>query len=318
MAHRTARLNRFGRQLLIERVVGDGWTVASAARAQGISRTTGHKWVRRYRLEGRAGLADRSSRPHRSPSTTPAPEVQRIVAARLEWRWGPDRLGPLLGLPVSTVAAVIRRAGLPRLADIDRPTGLPVRRYEVCHPGALVHQDHKKLGRVPDGGGWRVRGRGLDGHHGHSGAGYDHFEVFVDDASRYAVVVPVADERAESASWAVEQAISQFAEVGIRIERMLTDNGSSYRSHAYRDALARREIRHKRTRPFRPQTNGKAERFIQTLLNEWAYARPYRSNGDRLHALRRFVGFYNHGRPHTAIGGLVPQAAVNNVLGHYN
>ena len=116
----------------------------------------------------------------------------------------------------------------------------------------------------------------------------------------------------------MEQAISQFAEVGIRIERMLTDNGSSYRSHAYRDALAGHEIRHKRTRPFRPQTNGKAERFIQTLLNEWAYARPYRSNGERLHALRRFVHFYNRGRPHTAIGGLVPHAAVNNVLGHHN
>ena len=132
------------------------------------------------------------------------------------------------------------------------------------------------------------------------------------------VLLLVAAERAESASWAVEQAISQFAEVGIRIERMLTDNGSSYRSHAYRDTLADRGIRHKRTRPFRPQTNGKAERFVQTLLNEWAYARPYRSNGERLRALRRFVHFYNRGRPHTAIGGLVPQAAVNNVLGHHS
>jgi transposase InsO family protein len=191
-------------------------------------------------------------------------------------------------------------------------------RYVACHPGALVHQDHKKLGRVPEGGGWRVLGRGRDGHHGKSRAGYDHLEVFVDDASRYAVVVPVADERGESASWAVELAVSQFAEVGIRIERILTDNGSSYRSHAYRDALAAHDIRHKRTRPFRPQTNGKAERFIQTLINEWAYARPYRSNGDRRQALPRFVAFYNHGRPHTAIGGLVPQAVVNNVLEHHN
>ncbi len=168
---------------------------------------------------------------------------------------------------------------------------------------------------MPDGGGWRANGR--DGRT-HSRVGYEHLEVFVDDASRYAVVVPVADERADSASWAVEQAIGQFAEVGIRIERMLTDNGSSYRSHAYRDVLAHHEIRHKRTRPFRPQTNGKAERFIQTLLNEWAYARPYRSNGDRLHALRRFVTFYNRGRPHTAIGGLVPRAAVNNVPEHHS
>ena len=192
MAHRTARLNGFGRQLLIDRVVGDGWTVSSAARAQGISRATGHKWVRRYRLEGRAGLADRSSRPHRSPSATAAHEVQRIVAARLEWRWGPDRLGPLLGLPVSTVAAVIRRAGLPRLADIDRPTGLPVRRYEVCHPGALVHQDHKKLGRIPDGGGHRTLGRANAPHSHRANLGYDHFEVIVDDRSRRSVVVQVA------------------------------------------------------------------------------------------------------------------------------
>ncbi len=142
--------------------------------------------------------------------------------------------------------------------------------------------------------------------------------MFVDDASRYAVVVPVPDERGESASWAVELAVTRFAEVGIHIERMLTDNGASYRSHAYRDVLAGHDIRHKRTRPFHPQTNGKAERFIQTLLNEWAYARPFRMNDERLRALPRFVDFYNHGRPHTAIDGLVPRVAVNNVPEHHN
>ena len=194
-------------------------------------------------------------------------------------------------------------------------TAAPVR-YVACHPGALVHQDHKKLGRVPDGGGWRVLGRGVASQDRRV-RGYDHLEVFVDDASRYAVVVPVADERGESASWAVEVAIARFAEVGIHIERMLTDNGASYRSHAYRDTLAAHDIRHKRTRPYRPQTNGKAERFIQTLINEWAYARPYRSNARRLRALPRFVDFYNHGRPHTAIGGLVPRVAVNNVPEHH-
>jgi transposase InsO family protein len=240
-----------------------------------------------------------------------------ILRARARRRYGPARLAPLTGHPRSTIYGVLRRAGLNRLCDTDRVTAAPVR-YVACHPGALIHQDHKKLGRVPDGGGWRVLGRAGTPDHRHAAVGYDHLEVFVDDASRYAVVVPVADERAESASGAVELAVSRFAEVGIRIERMLTDNGAGYRSHAYRDVLERFDIRHKRTRPFRPQTNGKAERFIQTLLNEWAYARPYRSNGDRLHALGRFVQFYNHGRPHTAIRGLVPRTAVNNVPEHHN
>ena len=316
MAHPSARLSVFSRQLLVKRVIVDGWPTATVAEQLGISRATAYKWVRRYRAHGLPGLEDRSSRPHRSPRRLAQEATAAIIGARARQRYGPARLAPLTGHPRSTIYGVLRRAGLSRLRDTDRVTAAPVR-YVACHPGALVHQDHKKLGRVPDGGGWRVRGRSLDGHHGHSGVGYEHLEVFVDDASRYAVVVPVADERGESASWAVELAVARFAEVGIRIERMLTDNGSSYRSHAYRDVLARHEIRHKRTRPFRPQTNGKAERFIRTLLDEWAYARPYRSNGERLHALRRYVDFYNRGRPHTAIGGLVPHAAVSNVLGHH-
>jgi transposase InsO family protein len=315
VAHRTARLNGFGRQLLIDRVVGDGWTVATAARAQGISRATGHKWVRRYRLEGLAGLADRSSRPHRSPNATPAHDVQRIVAARLEWRWGPDRLGPLLGHPPSTVGAVLRRSGLPRLADIDRPTGLPVRRYEVCHPGALVHQDHKKLGRIPDGGGHRLFGRSTETRRRKVGLGYDHFEVIVDDRSRRSVVVHVADESGASAAVALATALAVFAAEGISVERVLTDNGWAYRSAAYQAVLGER--RHSRTRPYRPQTNGKAERFIGTLVREWAYAQPYRSNGERLAALPAFVDFYNQRRPHTALGGLSPSAVVNNVRGDH-
>ena len=314
MAHRTARLNQFGRQLLIDRVIRDGWTVATAAEAQGISRATGHKWVRRYRLEGRAGLVDRSSRPHRSPNATPADEVARIVAARQAWRWGPDRLGPLLGLPASTVGAILRRRGLPRLADIDRPTGLPVRRYEVCHPGALVHQDHKKLGRIPDGGGHRVHGRSTEMRRKPK-LGYDHFEVIVDDRSRRSVVVEVPDESGPSAATALAQALAVFAADGIVVERVLTDNGLAYRSNAYRAALEDR--RHSRTRPYRPQTNGKAERFIGTLLREWAYARPYRSNSERLDALPVFVDFYNQFRPHRSLGGLSPMAAVNNVHGDH-
>jgi len=307
----------FSRQLLVKRVVIDGWPVATVAEQLGISRATGYKWVRRYRADGLPGLEDRSSRPRRSPRRSSEALTAAIIAARASRRYGPARLAPLTGQPRSTIYGILRRAGLNRLRDTDRVTAAPVR-YVACHPGALVHQDHKKLGRVPDGGGWRVLGRGRDRHRGHARVGYDHLEVFVDDASRYAVVVPVADERGAAAAWAAEIAISQFAALGIRIERILTDNGASYRSHAYRDTLAGVDITHKRTRPYRPQTNGKAERFIRTLLDEWAYARPYRANGERLHALRRFVHFYNHGRPHTAIGGLVPRVAVNNVPEHHN
>jgi transposase InsO family protein len=314
VAHPSARLTVFGRQLLVKRVLIDGWPTATVAEQLGVSRATAYKWVRRYRADGLPGLEDRSSRPHRSPRRSSDEVTAAIIGARARRRYGPARLAPLTGYPRSTIYGILRRAGLNRLRDTDRVTGTPVR-YVACHPGALVHQDHKKLAKVPDGGGWRANGR--DGRT-HSGVGYEHLEVFVDDASRYAVVVSVSDERGESASWAVELAVARFAEVGIRIERMLTDNGASYRSHAYRDVLASHGIRHKRTRPFHPQTNGKAERFIQTLLNEWAYGRAYRSNADRLLALPRFVDFYNHRRPHTAIDGLVPGVAVNNVPEHHS
>jgi transposase InsO family protein len=311
VAHPSARLSVFSRQLLVKRVLVDGWPAAIVAEQLGISRATAYKWVRRYRSDGLPGLEDRSSRPHRSPRRLPAEVTAAIIRTRVRRRYGPVRLAPLTGHPASTIYGVLRRAGVSRLRDADRVTGAPVR-YVACHPGALVHQDHKKLGRVPDGGGWRVLGKGVASQDRRV-RGYDHLEVFVDDASRYAIVIPVADERSESAAWAVELAVAHFAEAGIRIERILTDNGASYRGFAYRDALASFAIRHKRTRPWRPQTNGKAERFIRTLLDEWAYAPPYRANGERLHALRRYVDFYNRRRPHSALGGLVPQAAVNDV-----
>jgi transposase InsO family protein len=317
VAHASARLSVFSRQLLVKRVTVDGWPTATVAEQLGVSRATAYKWIRRYRAEGVPGLEDRSSRPRRSPRRLPDEAAAAIVRARVRRHYGPARLAPLTGHPASTIYGVLRRAGLSRLRDTDRLTGAPVR-YVACHPGALVHQDHKKLGRVPDGGGWRVHGRAARPHPGHGrGPGYEHLEVFVDDASRYAVVVPVGDERGVSAAWAVEVAVARFAAAGIRIERILTDNGSSYRSDAYRERLAEHAIRHKRTRPFRPQTNGKAERFIRTLLDEWAYARPYRANGERLHALRRYVDFYNHGRPHTALRGQTPAAVVNDVPEHH-
>jgi transposase InsO family protein len=315
VGHPRTKLTVFGRQLLIIRVETLGWPVAHAAAMQGISRATAYKWLRRYRADGEAGLLDRSSRPHRSPRALSADQAQAIVAARIDRRWGPHRLAPLTGHPRSTIYATLRRAGLSRLRDADRATGIPVR-YVACHPGALIHQDHKKLGRVPDGGGHRMRGRTSETKR--RGFGYDHFEVVVDDRSRVAFVVPVPDERPASAARALELAALEFARLGVRIERVLTDNGGSYRSHLYAATLAELGVRHKRTRPYRPQTNGKAERFIKTLLAEWAYARPYRSNHERMTALPAWVDSYNHERTHTALGGQTPMdVLVSNVRGNH-
>lgn len=311
MGHPRPRLSVFSRQLLVRRVQA-GWPAAHVAEQLGISRATAYKWIRRYRTEGEAGLFDRSSRPHRSPRRLSGEREAQVLAARAEWRYGPDRLGPLLGLPASTVHRVLRRHGFSRLRDADRVTTAPVR-YVACHPGALVHQDHKKLGRIPAGGGWWALGQSTELRR-LKGGGYEHLEVVIDDASRYVVVVPVADETAASAVTAIELAALEFAKLGIRIERVLTDNGAGYVSHAYGRAIAALGAKHKRTRPWRPQTNGKAERVIQTLLREWAYARPYASNAERASALQPFVDFYNRRRPHTALKGRSPIAAVNDVM----
>jgi transposase InsO family protein len=316
VAHRTARLNVFGRQLLVSRVELEGWAGAKAAEAQGVSRQTAHKWVTRYRAEGWSGLEDRTSRPHRSPRMTPPEVVEAILRTRVERRWGPQRIGPLLGIPASTVHAVLRRAGYSRLRDADRLSGVPVR-YVRDHPGALVHQDHKKLGRIPDGGGHRIHGRTAETKH--RGWGYDHVEVVVDDATRLAFVAHVPDESARSASQALLDAAVWFAGHGVRIERVLTDNAKAYTSTAFERTVESIDARHKRTRPYRPQTNGKAERFIKTMLAEWAYGRLYRTNGERLAALPAWVRHYNLERTHTALGGITPmQALVNNLHGNHS
>jgi len=309
------RLNVFARELLVSRVVDLGKPVATVAIELGISRATGYKWLRRYRAEGPAGLIDRSSRPARSPRRLTAEREAQVLTMRADLKYGPHRLGPLLGLPRSTVYRVLRRRGFARLHDSDRLTGAPLR-YEACHPGALLHQDHKKLGRVPDGGGHRVTGWYPGYRKG--GVGYDHLEVFIDDRSRLGFVALVPDERPESAADALDRAAQFYARHGIRIERVLTDNGGPYRSRRYRAEIDRLEARHKRTRPYRPQTNGKAERLIKTLLAEWAYSRPYRTNDERMAALPTFVDWYNHGRPHTAIGGRTPAAVVNDVRGNHS
>ena len=315
MAHRTARLNVFGRQLLVTRIEVEGWPVARAAEAQGVSRATAHKWRARYRAEGWEGLEDRSSRPHRSPRRTSPEATAAILAARVERRWGPHRLAPLTGHPRSTVYAVLARAGYGRLRDSDRASGVPVR-YVRDHPGALLHQDHKKLGRIPDGGGHRMLGRGAA--RGWGTSGYDHFEVLVDDATRLAYVAHVPDESAGSASRALLDAAVWFAGQGVRIERVMTDNAWAYTSSTYTGTLDAIAARHLRTRPHRPQTNGKAERFIKTLLAEWAYGRLYRTNAERLADLPGWVNHYNTERTHTALGDITPmEALVNNLHGNH-
>lgn len=318
MAHRRAKLTPFGRLLLAQRVEEMGWTVAAAAEAVGVSRSTAGKWLRRYRDEGLAGLEDRPSRPRRCPRALPAPDVQRILQARHHLRVGPHRLAPVLGRPRSTIYGVLRRHGLSRLRDWDRPTAVPVR-YVRERPGELLHLDVKKLARIPTGGGHRILGREIGRAGRPRGAGFDYIHVAVDDASRVAYLEALPDEKGETAARFLLAAAASFANEGVRIECVLTDRAFAYtNSRAFTDAVEALGARHMVTRPYRPQTNGKAERFIQTLLQEWAYARLYRSNEERLHALPGWLRFYNSRRPHTALGGLTPmEALVNNVHGKH-
>ena len=304
MGHRRARLTPFGRWLIVQRVEELGWPVCRAAEMSGVSRATAHKWLRRYRDGGLEALEDRSSAPRRRPRALSERQVRRICRARLLAKVGPHRLAPQLGLPRSTVYAVLRRRGLHRLDLLDRPTGAPIRRYERERPGELVHLDVKKLGRIPPGGGHKAHGdRGRRGR----GIGQDFIHVAVDDHSRWAFVQVHPDERGESAAAFLGAAAAHFAQLGIRIERVMTDNAKGYvESRAFQAVLASIGATHKRTRSYRPQTNGKAEAFIWTLQREWAYARDYPSNQSRLRALGTFVDTYNHRRPHTALGGLPP------------
>ena len=318
MAHRRAKLTVLGRRLLVDRILIDGMAVAHAADMVGVSRQTAWKWLRRYETEGEAGLEDRSSRPARSPRALAQVQVDAILAARHEHRFGPHRLAPLTGIPRSTIGDVLRRHGLSRLRDQDGPTGIPIR-YVRERPGELLHIDVKKLGRIPNGGGHRVRGRATGTPRSYGG-GYDYLHVAVDDMSRVAYVGVFGDERGTTCARFLLDAAAFFAGRGVRIERVLTDNARNYTlSHDFRDALAAIGARHKRTRPFRPQTNGKAERFNGTLLTEWAYVRRYDTNEARLDALPAFIANYNERRPHGSLDGRSPMTVlVNNVSGNHS
>jgi len=317
MAHRNARLTQFGRLLLVQRITELGWPAAQAAESLGVSRATAYKWLARYRQHGQAGLADRPSRPHRCPHALTPGQVRRVLTARRRHRHGPHRLAFRLGMPRSTIYGVLARHHMSRLAHTDRASGVVIR-YQREHPGELVHLDVKKLGRIPDGGGHRAHGRAAASRG--RGIGYDYVHSAVDDRSRVAFSQLLPDENAMTAAGFLVEAAAFFADHGVRIERVLTDNAKAYsESILFADTAAGLGIRLKRTRRYRPQTNGKVERFNKTLLEEWAYARPYRSNTERRRAFRRWLRFYNHRRPHTSLDNLTPMAVlVNNVHGKHS
>ena len=309
MAHPNARLTPRGRALLASRVRA-GWSITAASGAAGVSRQTGSKWCRRA---ASGELTDRSSAV-RHQARAHAPElVAAICARRLASRTGPHVLAWETGLARSTVYALLRRAGLARLDRLQaRP---PVVRYERQRPGELVHLDTKRLGRIGAGGGHRVHGRSEQVRH--RGIGWNHVHVAVDDHSRIAYAEELSDESPATTIAFLDRARRFFGEHGIEVERVLTDNGTAYRSRAFIAACDERGIGRRRTRPYRPQTNGKAERFIRTMLAEWAYARPFMTNADRQADLVAFLDFYNRARPHWSLSGQPPisRAPVNNLTG---
>ena len=302
MAHANARLNPRGRQLLVDRV-SSGWTITRAADAAGISRQTGSKWLWRSRREGEPGLADRSSAVHRQARAHPAALVDAVCARRLETRTGPHVLGWESGLARSTVYAFLRRSGLSRLDRLE--PGPPAVRYERERTGELVHLDTKKLGRIPPGGGLPANRRST-GYPKRRRAGWDLVHVAVDDHSRLAYAEELPDESPATTAGFLERAWRFYAAHGIAVERILTDNGTPYRSHAFALACDELGIGHRFTRPYRPQTNGKVERMNRTLLAEWAYARPFASTEQRVADLPLYLDFYNRRRPHWSLDGQPP------------
>jgi len=311
-------------------IVEDGWPPSVAAKMFMVSPVTARKWATRLRSEGPIGMADRSSRPRSMPTKTPLPQVKRIVKLRWRDRLGPAQIAGELGLPASTVHAVLVRCRINRLSAIDRVTGEPIRRYEHDHPGSLIHVDVTKFGNIPDGGGWRFVGR-VQGERNREATaartknrnhrygprlGTAFVHTVIDDHSRVAYAEICTDEKAETAIGVLQRAVSWFADRGVTVERVLSDNGSAYKSYAWRNACAELGITPKKTRPYRPQTNGKIERFHRTLADGWAYARLYPSETARRGALPGWLHFYNHHRHHSAIGA-PPITRLNNLPGHH-
>jgi transposase InsO family protein len=339
--HANAALTPRARLRLARLIVDQGWPIARAAERYDVAWPTAKRWAVRY-LQVRtelgpeagaaavlAGMGDRSSRPHRSPNRTPAPVVRTIVHLRWKQRLGPVAIADRTGLAASTVHQVLVRCRINRLSHVDRATGEPIRRYQHEHPGDLLHVDVKKLGNVPDGGGWRYVGRpqgrknkaSTPGkpknrwHNTQMGTAFVH--TVLDDHSRVAYTEIHDDETAATAVLVLRNAVAWFAERGVTTLRVLSDNGSCYRSHLWRDTCAELGITHKRTRPYRPQTNGKIERFHRTLAEGWAFKKFYNSETARRKALPGWIHEYNHHRPHTAIERSAPISRLTNLSGQY-
>jgi transposase InsO family protein len=330
--HANAALTPRARLKMARLIVEEDWDIARAAERFDVSWKTAKKWADRYEAEGPGGMSDRSSRPHHQPNRTPVRVVRKIVHLRWKQRLGPVEIGDRLGMPSSTVHAVLVRCRLNRLTHIDRATGEQIRRYEHDKPGDLIHVDGKKRGRVPDGGGWRYLGRqqGKRNRHittaktagprskwGQPLMGTCYLHTVIDDHSRVAYVEAHDDETKETATAVLRNAVAWFAERGVTIQRVLSDNGGCYRSYLWRDTCAELGITPKRTRPYRPQTNGKIERFHRTMTEGWAFKKFYNSESARLAALPAWVHQYNHHRPHSAIGKAAPITRLDNLAGHH-
>jgi transposase InsO family protein len=321
VAHANARLNLHGRRLLVSRVIADGRPVAHVAKELGVSRQCAHRWVSRFRLEGDAGLADRSSRPRSCPRRTSSEVEQRVLEMRREERRGQDWIGPELGVPPRTVSAILRRHLVPYLRECDPLTGEVIRssrstavRYEHDHPGSLTHMDIKKLGKIPDGGGWRAGTMpqgGKSNQQKKQRIGFDYVHSIVDDHSRLAYSEILADDKGPTCAGFLLRAAEYFAAHGItRIERVMTDNAFAYR-YSIGQTCAALGITQVFIRPHCPWQNGKVERYNRTIQIEWAYRQVFLTNADRTAALAPWLNFYNTERRHSAIGGLPPTSRLS-------
>jgi transposase InsO family protein len=325
MAHANAALTPKHRLRLARLVVDDGWSPSRAAEFFNVSWRTASKWAARYRAEGPAGMADRCSARHTQATRTPVPVVRKIVHLRWKQRLGPVQIAAKLQMPASTVHAVLVRCRLNRLTHIDRVTGEPARRYERSRPGELIHVDVTKFGNIPDGGGWRFvglqqgfRNRAANTVNGNPAIGKCFVHTVIDDYSRMAYAECHDNETASTAVGVLDRAVAWFAKRGVTVEQVLSDNGSPYVSRLWAQTCAELGISHTRTRPYRPQTNGKIERLHRTMADGWAYKKLYRSENTRRAALPGWLHQYNHHRPHSALGGQPPINRLDNLAAHHN